>query len=445
MTFKIALVGRPNVGKSTLFNRLTKTSSALTHNQPGVTRDRKEKTIEFNKIPYTIIDTPGLEEVSIDTLQNRMQQQTIYALETADLILFLFDARAGITAFDRYFVQWIRRFNKPIFFLANKSEGINNFSILFHKDLLKLGIDKINAISAEHGDGIHDLYQLIKLASQEYNLDFVEKPKEKPIFITVIGRPNVGKSSIINQLIDETRLVTGPEAGITRDSIAIQWTFKNKLFQLTDTAGLRKKSRVLDKLEHLSNKQTFESLRYTDIALLVIAFPDLLEKQDLIIAQHIEKEGRGLIIIINKWDLVDNPQSALEKFKRKLQTSLPQNKGVRFITVSALTGKNIDKIMDEVLTTYQLWNQHISTAKLNKWIHHATANHPPPLLKGKPIKFRYLTQIKNRPPTFKVFVNYPNQISETYTRYLKNSLRDTFNLPGIPIRIEYHKTDNPYK
>ena len=465
MTFTVAIVGRPNVGKSTLFNRLVGKRLAIVDDIPGVTRDRREGEGRISDLVFTIVDTAGLEDALDESLQGRMRKQTESALLTADVTLMLIDSRAGVTPLDAHFAQWIRRQNVPVILLANKCEGRAGATGL--GDSYKLGIGDPIAISAEHGEGIGELYDaLLPYAGDERSpaqgrtrrRDRPKEPEEdvfdiedddeegrRPINMAIVGRPNVGKSTLVNHLLGEDRMLTGPEAGITRDAIASSWHYGEREIKLVDTAGLRRKSKVTDKVEGLSGSDSIRSIKYAQVVVLVLDADDMLEKQDLTIARRVIDEGRVLIIAVNKWDTVTDPKKAITRLEDRLQTSFPQAKGIPVITLSAKTGRGTDKLLPAVMNTYNLWNSRIPTGQLNRWLETITEHHPPPLSgSGRRIKLRYMTQAKTRPPTFVVFASRPESLPESYSRYLVNSLREDFKLAGIPIRLHTKKGKNPY-
>ena len=441
----IALVGRPNVGKSTLFNRLSINKKAIVHDQAGVTRDRKYANAQIGSFEFDVIDTPGLEEAEDGKLENRMMRQTIEAMAEADLICFMVDSKAGVLPEDKYFANFIRKNGKKAILVINKCDG----SFDFAKEYYQLGFNDFVAISAEHGVGMADLYDAI--AENFEPDDTIEQlkdlAKDNSIQIVVSGRPNAGKSTFINSLINNERLLTGPEAGITRESISIDLTYKDNKLRLIDTAGLRKKGLVNASLEKLSTSDTMHSIRFANTVILMVDALMPLEQQDLNIANYVIDQGRGLVIVVNKWDLIaDKDKNAYkEEFVYKLEKSLPQIKGIPVIYISALNKQHINVVLDEVLRIYGLWNKKIATSKLNSWLHFATEAHPLPLQKGgRRVRIKYMTQTKIRPPTFKLFANNPEKITESYSKYLMNNLREAFDLPGVPIRFVFTKTDNPY-
>ena len=445
MTIKIAIIGRPNVGKSTLFNRLAGRKLAIVHDKPGVTRDRKEATGKLQDLELSLIDTAGYEYSKEDNMEQRMWKQTQRAIAEADVSLFLFDARAGLHPMDEVFADLLRKSGKPVILLANKCEGkLQEDSI---HEAYKLGFDEPIPFSAEHGLGLLDLYDSLLPFEKEMDDDAAEaedKDDDRPIQLAIVGRPNVGKSTLVNALLNDERMLTGPEAGITRDAITVDWNWQGQKIKLVDTAGLRKQARVSDSLEKLSAASTKMAAFMAQVVVLVLDADAVLDKQDLTIARKVIEEGRALVIAVNKWDIA-NKAEALEKLEYKLRNSFAQAEGVPVVTISALKSQGLDKLMKSVFQIYKNWNVRIPTAPLNKWFAEMIDAYPPPLGKNKRrIKLRYITQAKTRPPAFYIFSSNPEGLPEAYLRYIVGSLRKTFNLWGIPIRVTVRKTGNPY-
>ncbi len=447
MSFTLAIIGRPNVGKSTLYNRLTGTQHAIVDDMPGVTRDRRIGEGRIGPMRFYIIDTAGLEEAAPDALETRMMQQTERAVEEADVSLMLIDGRAGVTNLDRHFAQWLRKKGRPVILVVNKCEGRAAEENVI--DAYSLGLGDPVCISAAHGEGMGELYDALSLYEKDDEIEELKvsgEATEKAVQITIIGRPNVGKSTLINALLDEDRVLTGPEAGITRDSIAIDWEFDGQPIRLIDTAGVRRRSRVEGKVEQLSVSDTLRALRYAHVAVLLVDANAPLEHQELTIADYIIKEGRAVVLALNKWDTIENQQEVLNELYYKIEHVLPDIKGVPVVTLSALQGKNIHKVIKAALEAYAVWNTDITTHRLNDWLQYAESRHTPPLANNKrPIRLKFIKQAKRRPPAFSVFTNYPDQLPDSYIKYLVNSMREAFNLPGIPIRLYLRKGDNPYK
>ena len=457
MSYTVAIIGRPNVGKSTLFNRLVGKRVAIVDDQPGVTRDRREGKATLSDLKFTVIDTAGLENVHDDSLEARMRQQTEAAFLEADIALLLIDARTGVTPIDEHFVQWLRRHETPVIIVANKCEGAQGQSGLL--ECYALGLGEPVPLSAEHGEGMVDLYNALQphvdaaKANAAYTLSkLTDSGKESddeiinahPLQLAIVGRPNVGKSTMVNTLLGEDRMLTGPEAGITRDSISIPWTHGGREFNLIDTAGLRRRARVNEKVEALSGAETRRAIDYAQVVVLVLDANDMLEKQDLTIARNIIEEGRALILAVNKWDTIKDRGAALDKLHDRLQTSLPQVRGIPVVTVSGQTGRGLDKMLDAVLDVYEVWNRRVPTAKLNRWLEEILEHHQPPLISGRRSKVRYITQPKTRPPTFALFVSHEKGLPESYIRYMANALREDFDLWGVPLRLIVRKGTNPF-
>ncbi|UCH72889.1 MAG: ribosome biogenesis GTPase Der [Rhodospirillales bacterium] len=454
MTFTVAIVGRPNVGKSTLFNRLVGKRLALVDDTPGVTRDWREGEARIADLRFRVLDTAGLEDAAPESLAGRMSRQTLSALAAADVALLLIDARAGITPVDQHFAAELRKRTTPVILIANKCEGRGGEIGL--TEAFSLGLGDPVPISAEHGEGMGDLYEALRAYAEasEPSSPGAEGATEAAIGepveggrlqLAIVGRPNVGKSTLINKLVGAERLLTGPEAGITRDAIAVDWEFKGHPIRLIDTAGLRRRARISEKLEKLSGADTMRAARYAQVVVLMLDAEAMLEKQDLTIARHVVDEGRALVVAANKWDLVRDKRAALNGLRERLADSLPQVRGVPVVTISALEGRNLDKLMDAVVRIYGVWNRRVPTAKLNDWLALMTESHPPPLAAGRRVRLRYMTQIKTRPPSFAIWTSRPQAVPDSYIRYLMNGLRDAFGLAGVPLRIHLRKGRNPYE
>jgi len=468
MTFTVAIVGRPNVGKSTLFNRLVGKKLALVDDTPGVTRDRRPGDAKLVDLRFTIIDTAGLEEADEDTLEGRMRAQTEAAIDEADLTLFVVDAKFGLTPLDNTLGEMLRRRNKPVVLVANKSEARGSDAGFY--DAYALGLGEPCPISAEHGEGMLDLRDAIvaaigedkAFADEDVAETDVALPAEpeldedgeeiepaydetKPLRIAVVGRPNAGKSTLINRFLGEDRLLVGPEAGITRDSISVEWTWRGRTVKMFDTAGMRKKARVTEKLEKLSVADALRAVRFAETVVIVFDATIPFEKQDLHIVDFAVREGRAVVLAFNKWDLIEDRQKVLADLREKTDRLLPQIRGVRAVTVSGQTGDGLDRLMQAVVEADKVWNKRISTAKLNRWLEFQTQGHPPPAVSGRRVKLKYMTQVKARPPGFIISCSRPEALAESYTRYLMNGLRDDFGLTGVPIRISYRGTVNPFE
>jgi GTP-binding protein len=443
MTFTAAIIGRPNVGKSTLFNRLVGQKLALVDDLPGVTRDRREGEASLGDLRFRVIDTAGLEEADVESLAGRMRAQTERAIGDADVVLMMIDCRAGVTPLDRHFAELVRRRETPVILVANKAEGRDGLAGAY--EAFELGLGDPVALSAEHGEGMADLFDALAPFLDAAAIDAPpEVPADKPIQLAIVGRPNVGKSTLINRLIGEDRLLTGPEAGITRDAIAIEWTWRDHAFKIIDTAGLRRRPKIEGKLEKLSAADTLRAIRFAEIVILVLDAEQMLEKQDLTIARMVEDEGRALVIAVNKWDLIEDKKAALEKLSDRLQISLPQLQGLVCVPVSAVTGASLDKLMEAAIGAHATWNIRIPTPQLNRWLADVQERHPPPLVDGRRLRLRYITQGNTRPPTFALFSSKPGDLPDAYRRYLVNLIRKDFGLPGTPIRMMLRKGNNPY-
>jgi GTP-binding protein len=442
MALKVAIVGRPNVGKSTLFNRLVGKRLALVDDRPGVTRDRRYADGHIGDIDLTLIDTAGYEDVTDDSLESRMREQTEAALEDGDLILFMMDAREGVTSLDQIFADRLRKQHKPVILLANKSESRESGGGI--GEAYSLGFGEPVAISAEHGEGMADLYAAIVAASADIFIEEVDEP-DKPIRIAIIGRPNAGKSTLINRLIGEDRMLTGPEAGITRDSISVDWEYEGQNIRLVDTAGMRRKARVQEKLEKLSVADTIRAITFAEVVVLVMDKDDAFDTQDLQLADLVEREGRALVYVAAKWDLEESPQSKLAKLTQMAEDKLPQLKGSPFVALSSHSGRGVERLMPAVLQAHATWSVKVKTKDLNTWLAMATQRHPPPAVDGKRIKPKYMAQTKARPPTFVLMASRAESMPEQYKRYLVNNLRESFDLPGTPIRLIVKSgSENPY-
>ena len=446
MVLKVAIIGRPNVGKSTLFNRLAGRKVAIVHDMPGVTRDRKIIKTKLRDLELEIIDTAGYEYSNTDNIEQKMWQQTKRAIDEANVALFLFDARAGVQPYDEHFADLVRQTGKPVVLLANKCEGKIQEDSIF--EAYKLGLGQPIAFSAEHGAGLQDLYEELKSLSESLDNgpddDDKNEDRQRPIQLAIVGRPNVGKSTLVNALLNDERMLTGPEAGVTRDAISNEWEYMGRKINLVDTAGLRKQSKVDNGVEKMSAAATKHAAFMAQVVVLVLDADCVLDKQDLTIARQVLDEGRALVIAINKWDIA-NRKETLDKLNYKLATSLTQAEGVPTVTISALKKENLDKLMRAVFKVYDRWNKRIPTSPLNQWFADILDNNPPPLGKNKRrIKLRYITQAKTRPPAFYIFSSNPEGLPDSYLRYLTNSLRETFDMGGIPLRITVRKTGNPY-
>ena len=447
MSFTVAIVGRPNVGKSTLFNRLVGRRLALVDDQPGVTRDRREGEAQLGDLAFKVIDTAGLENAERHSLSARMQAHTAAAIAQADAILFLIDARAGATASDRAFAAMVRKSGKPAILVANKSEG--RAAEAGALDAYVLGLGDPVAISAEHGEGLAGLYEALHaalqpIAERKDERDRQAAPDEAPVRIAIVGRPNTGKSTLINRLLGEERLVTGPEAGITRDAIAVELNWRGRHFRVHDTAGLRRRSRINEKLEKLSVADALNAIRFAEVVIVLIDAQAPFEEQDIRIADLVEREGRAIVIAVNKWDLVTAEPGAMGHLRKAVDGLLPQIKGVGIAVLSAKTGQGVERLMETVVEAHAVWNRRVPTAALNRFLAEATSANPPPALRGRRLRLDYMTQPKSRPPTFVLFGSRTSALPDAYRRYLVNGLRERFDLPGTPIRLTLRTKSNPY-
>lgn len=468
MGFTVAIIGRPNVGKSTLFNRLAGRKLALVDDTPGVTRDRRVHAARLFDLRFDVIDTAGLEDASASSLEGRMRAQTETAIDEADLVLFIVDAKVGLMPDDHTFADVVRRTGKPVVLVANKAEARGAQGGML--EAWELGLGEPIPISAEHGEGMPDLREAIiavlgedrafaenevAVASVDHVLvgEDVDDPDAetvpeydatKPLRIAVVGRPNAGKSTLINTMLGEERLLTGPEAGITRDSISVDWDWRGRRIKLFDTAGMRRKARVQEKLEKLSVADGLRAIRFAEVVVIVFDATIPFEKQDLQIADLIIREGRAPVLAFNKWDLIENRQELLAELREKTDRLLPQARGLQAVTVSAETGRGVDKLMEAVERTHRVWNRRVSTGRLNRWLEGVLAHHPPPAVAGRRLKIKYITQVKTRPPGFVLSCSRPDAMPQSYVRYLVNGLRESFDMPGVPIRIALRAPDNPF-
>lgn len=466
MSFTLAIVGRPNVGKSTLFNRLVGRRLALVDDQPGVTRDLREGAARLGDLRFTVIDTAGLEEATDESLQGRMRKLTERAVDMADACIFVIDARAGVLPADEIFADILRKRSAHVILAANKAEGRAADAGVI--DAYSLGLGEPLRLSAEHGEGMGELMSilrpLVEAAESRAGEDTPETDVElgedegidagprvptadKPMQIAVIGRPNAGKSTLVNRILGEDRLLTGPEAGITRDAISVRMDWNGTPVRIFDTAGMRKKARIQDKVEKLSVGDGLRAVKFAEVVILLLDAAIPFEQQDLRIADLAEREGRAVVIAVNKWDIETEKQAKLREMREAFERLLPQLRGAPLVTVSALTGKGLDKLHDAVMRAYEVWNRRVPTSPLNRWLAEMVAQHPPPAPAGRRIKLRYMTQVKTRPPGFVVMCSNPENLPESYSRYLVNGLRDSFDMPGTPVRLTMRSQadQNPYK
>jgi GTPase len=437
----VVIAGRPNVGKSTLFNRLAGRRIALVSDTPGVTRDRREAEAQLRGRMVKLIDTAGLEEAAPETLAGRMRAGSASAVAQADLVLFVLDARAGVTPADEHFAQWLRRQGRPVLLVANKAEGRTATSSIL--DAYSLGLGDPVGVSAEHGEGVADL--MSEIADRLPEVEAAEGHEDRPLKLAIVGRPNAGKSTLLNRLLGEERMITGPEPGLTRDAIAVVLSDdQGRAVEIVDTAGLRRRARVEAPLEKMSVSSAIEALKMAEVVVLTLDAVEGIHDQDLQIARLIEREGRACIVALNKWDAVADRNASRKVIMERLEDSLAQMKGISVVTLSALTGAGVERLLPAVRAAHEVWNKRVPTGELNRWFEHALETHQPPLVAGRRLKLRYLTQVKARPPTFVVFGTRAEQTPEDYTRYLVNSLRETFKLPGVPIRLQLRGTKNPF-
>ena len=470
MSFTLAIVGRPNVGKSTLFNRLVGKKLALVDDHPGVTRDLREGAARLADLRFTVVDTAGLEEVTDDSLQGRMRRLTERAVDMADICLFMIDARVGVTPSDLVFADILRKKSAHVILAANKAEGKAADAGVI--EAYSLGLGEPIRLSAEHGEGLNDLYTHlmpiadgfaeraqtdapetdVDLTEEEAELGDEEAPmpvptKTKPLQVAVVGRPNAGKSTLINQIMGEDRLLTGPEAGITRDAISLQTDWFDVPMRIFDTAGMRKRAKVQEKLEKLSVSDGLRAVKFAEVVVVLLDADIPFEQQDLRIADLAEREGRAVVVAVNKWDLETDKQGKLKDLRESFERLLPQLKGAPLVTVSAKTGRGMDRLHNAIMRAYEVWNRRVTTAQLNRWLSGMMEAHPPPAPQGKRIKLRYMTQAKTRPPGFVVMCSHPDKVPESYNRYLVNGLRIDFDMPGTPIRLwmRGQSDANPYK
>lgn len=465
MTFTLAIVGRPNVGKSTLFNRFTGKKMAIVDNTPGVTRDWRVAEAQLMGLKFNIIDTAGLEEKFDDSMEGRMRKQTESALAEADMAMLMIDSRVGVTQMDKHFALWLRKQKIKTCLVANKCESKAGDDGLY--EAFELGLGAPIAVSAEHGVGMEEIYDIIKphipeeekiKTDEDFAAEYEEgselgfgdealdaAEEKKPIKVAIVGRPNVGKSTLLNALLGEQRVMTGPEPGVTRDAIAVDFEFEGRDFKLVDTAGIRRRAKVTNKIEILSVEDSLRAVRLAQIVVVVLDANMVFDKQDLQIAAQVIDEGRALIVAVNKWDIAEDKEEILKKLKDKLDLSLSQVKNIPTVNISALKGgRRLSTLMKRMLGTYKIWNKRVKTRPLNLWLKEMEARHPAPLTQGRPNRLRYITQIKTRPPTFAMWVSRPQDLPNTYKRYLINGLREDFEIPGVPVRLLIRTSENPY-
>ena len=446
MTFTVTILGRPNVGKSTLFNRLVGRKIALVDDQPGVTRDRREGEASIGDLRFRIYDTAGLDDAKKETLEARMSEQSVTAVQEADLVLFVIDARVGITPIDRMFAEKVRKFGKPVRLVANKAEArMAEAGVL---ESYSLGFGEPIAISAEHGEGIEGIYDavepLMPKVAPAAETEFEIEDETRPLRLAIIGQPNAGKSTLVNTMLGEERMLTGPEAGITRDAISTDWQWAGRDIKLWDTAGIRRKSRVTGKIEKLAVSDALRAIRFADCVVVLIDASMVIERQDLALSDLVATEGRAVVLALSKWDLVEDKQKTLAEVHSKLEDVLPEIRGVPVVTLSSKQERGIDKMMKAVFEAVERWSLRITTNQLNKWLEAVIAKNPPPAPSGRRIKIRYATQASTRPPTFAVFGNQLSKMPDSYTRYLMNNLRKDFDLAGVPIRFSFRGGKNPF-
>jgi GTP-binding protein len=444
MPFTVAIVGRPNVGKSTLFNRLVGARRSLVDPTPGVTRDRIVADARIGHLAFTAIDTAGLDEGPPESLEGRLREQTAAALGEADVALMLIDAKSGLTALDRHFARWLRRQDTPVVLVANKCEGMAAESLA--SEAWGLGLGPPIPISAQNGEGLADLAEaLLPYAPADLDAEAHGEAETGPLRLAIAGRPNVGKSSLINRLLADERLLTGPEPGLTRDAVTIRWQWQGRAVELIDTAGLRRRARIEPGgLERLSSRSALAALREAEVVVLMVDASAPLEQQDIAIANRVADAGRALVVVANKWDLVDEPDAALALLRERLEGRLPHLKGIACLPISVRTGRNLDRLLPLVIEAHERWSTRIATAPLNRWLADAVQAHPPPIVKGRRVKLRYAAQVSARPPTLVLFVSQAGALPDSYLRYLTNSLRAAFDLPGVPIRLLLRTGKNPY-